>query len=551
MSDSAVSQSLPDDAAVPVAYGPDATPLVSLRGLTKRFGGVSAVEDVTADLARHPVTAVIGANGAGKTTLFRLIAGVYKPTSGSIHYEGVDLGGSSPSARVRRGIAHTSQGVRLFPNMSVLENVWVGMHAGARTRWSRGVRRERAREHDEAAALLDRVSPELLKRANDPAGQLSYGDQRRVEIARTLAAKPRLLLLDEPAAGLNQRERRELIDLISTLTDDGTLRVILIEHDVPLVMRVAQRVMVLHMGRRLAEGPPAGIRQDPRVLEAYLGTRNPAEKPAPPARVGVRDEPVPETGTDAAEGAVPLLSVRNTSVNYGHVAAIVNVSITVRSGEIFALLGANGAGKSTTINMISGLTPPHTGSVELAGVGVISRRKPHEVAALGVAQVPEGRRIFPKLTVHENLEVAGYLRRHDVDVATQCERIYGVFPELARMRERAGGALSGGEQQMLAIGRALMSEPKVLMLDEPSLGLAPMVVDRIWEIVVSLRGETTVILVEQNYVRALEIADSAAVLEHGSIQLQGPASTVAKDPVLSDLYLGGAMPGSSDRPEGT
>jgi branched-chain amino acid transport system ATP-binding protein len=538
--------------------GAERRALISLRGLTKRFGGVTAIDGVTATLAAEPVSAVIGANGAGKTTLFRLIAGVYMPTAGTIEFDGADLGRLSPSARVRRGIAHTSQGVRLFPSMSVLENVWVGLRSGAAgRRLSLLSRRERARQQDEAAAYLARVSPALLKRVNDPAGQLPYGEQRRVEIARTLAAKPRLLLLDEPAAGLTRRERAELTDLVSALTADGTLRIVLIEHDVSLVMQVARHITVLDMGRFLGEGTPAEIRQDPRVLAAYLGSVEPGQgtrvtvSATPPTAPQAGPPGTAPSGTSSpgeAPASPPLLMVRDASVSYGRVAAVVNISFSVAAGQIFALLGANGAGKSSTINMISGLKAPASGSVELAGAGVISRRKPHDIVRLGISQVPEGRRILPKLTVHENLEVAGYLRRREHSLAAQCDRIYETFPELARMRGRMGGALSGGEQQMLAIGRALMSDPKVLMLDEPSLGLAPMLVDRIWAILQSLRGQLTVILVEQNYARALEIADVAAVLNHGSIERQGPADVLAQDSSLSDLYLGGGVMSSDPAP---
>jgi branched-chain amino acid transport system ATP-binding protein len=248
--------------------------------------------------------------------------------------------------------------------------------------------------------------------------------------------------------------------------------------------------------------------------------------------------PAPTNLSPATEAG--YLSVRNISVSYGKVEAVSNVSFDVPRGEVFALLGANGAGKSTIINTISGLLRPSPGEIFFDSKRLTSR-KPYEIVGLGVCQVPEGRRIFASLTVEENLEVAGYVRRQAGNSASRFARVYDLFPRLGQLRQQYGGTLSGGEQQMLAIGRALMAEPKLLMLDEPSLGLAPTICDRIWETLHTLKGDLTVLLVEQNFAMALEVADWGAVLEHGSIRKEGPAVDLAEDLALADLYLGESL----------
>ena len=245
--------------------------LLEVTRLAKRFGGVHAVQDVDVALDAGQIFGLIGPNGAGKTTLVNLISGQLRADAGTIRFSGSDVTTLSPDARTAHGIARTFQGVRLFKGLSALDNVLLGRHVRMRSDvlrrlWPRGVpdRVERAR----ARALLGRVG--LDARAASLAGELAYGDQRRLEIARALASQPRLLILDEPAAGMNPAETGVLRDLIRALAAEG-LAVMLIEHDVALVMTVCQRVAVLDFGRKIAEGTPAEIQASPAVREAYLG----------------------------------------------------------------------------------------------------------------------------------------------------------------------------------------------------------------------------------------------------------------------------------------
>jgi branched-chain amino acid transport system ATP-binding protein len=232
-----------------------------------------------------------------------------------------------------------------------------------------------------------------------------------------------------------------------------------------------------------------------------------------------------------------MLQLSDIFVSYGMIAALKGVSLEVRQGEIVALIGANGAGKSTTLMSVSGIAGLQAGTITFNG-RVITGLPSHEIVGLGISQVPEGRHIFPRMTVLENLEMGAFLedaRRLHEDLA----RVFAMFPVLEERNRQLGGTLSGGEQQMLAIGRALMSRPKLLLLDEPSLGLAPIIVSRIFKIIEEInRQGTTILLVEQNAKAALRLASRAYVMESGGIVMQGKASDLANDPGIKKAYLG-------------
>ena len=240
----------------------------------------------------------------------------------------------------------------------------------------------------------------------------------------------------------------------------------------------------------------------------------------------------------AAPSAEPILRLEGVHTFYGTIEALKGISLEVYEGEIVTLIGANGAGKSTTLRSINGLNTPREGSIVFEGKN-ITRTAPHEIVSRGISQSPEGRRLFPRMTVLENLEMGAFQRRDRTGIREDLDRVYGLFPRLAERKSQKGGTLSGGEQQMCAIGRALMARPKLLMLDEPSMGLAPIFVEKIFEIIGEINQQgTTILLVEQNALMALDAAQRGYVLETGRVALTDDAKSLRENEQVRKTYLG-------------
>lgn len=248
---------------------------------------------------------------------------------------------------------------------------------------------------------------------------------------------------------------------------------------------------------------------------------------------------VAPSSTGRKEGSEPLLGVRDLNVSYGNIAAVKGISFEVHEREIVTLIGSNGAGKSTTLRTISGLIKPSKGKVSLQGQD-ITRLQGHDVVAKGVCHSPEGRRIFPRMTVEENLDLGAFLRKDKAGIAEDKARVLDLFPRLKERISQQAGTMSGGEQQMLAVARAMMGRPTLLMLDEPSMGLAPVLVDVIFETISTIRDQgTAILLVEQNALAALRVASHGYVLESGTLKLSGPADQLINDEQVAKAYLGG------------
>jgi ABC-type branched-subunit amino acid transport system ATPase component len=520
--------------------------LLRLDRVQRHFGGVHAVDGVSLELEQGSIHGLIGPNGAGKTTLVNVITGYVPFQSGHAWLESDELTGRHAHRIAALGISRTFQNIRLFKDLTALENVLIGMHTRRRDDTLAQLatlpmfRRDQRGRVQEAHRLMDTVGLSAKDVSDRAAGTLPYGDQRRLEIARALALQPRLLILDEPAAGMNPSEKQGIRELIERLNADG-LTILLIDHDMRLVMGVCQRVAVLDFGRKIAEGTPTEVSTDAAVIKAYLGTGGDRVVASAPGAsgAGAAEEVIEGTGRrPSAEPEKAILEVEDLTVSYGAITAVQGASLRVAAGEVVALIGANGAGKSTILNTLSGLIRPDSGTAVFDGLD-LTTAQPSAIVRRGLVQVPEGREILARQTVLENLELATWGRR-DSAAAKEIDAVMKRFPILGDRRALRAGTLSGGEQQMLAIARGLLARPRLLLLDEPSLGLAPQMVDEVFKAIEEIHREgTTILLVEQNALRALEIADRGYVLETGQIRLSGSGDDLLHNPAVRRAYLGG------------
>jgi branched-chain amino acid transport system ATP-binding protein len=417
--------------------------LLEARGVTVRFGGNVANNNVDLDVEAGRITGLIGPNGAGKTTMFNALCGLQTMAAGTVVLDGEDLSKLAAHQRARL-----------------------------------------------------------------------------VELGRALANGPRVLLLDEVSSGLNETETQAMAVVLQGLAEDG-IGIVLVEHDMSLVMSTCHDIHVLDFGEVIATGTPEEVQANERVQEAYLGSGE-----ATHAKAARRD---------LAAEEIPLLDVRDISAGYGDFDVLDDVTFSVRTGEVFALLGPNGAGKSTILKVISGLLAPTSGTVAICG-RAITGADPDELSRAGVCLVPEGKGIFPNLTVAENLEMATFAGTSMADVE---ERAYSRFPRLAERRSQVAGTLSGGEQQMLSMARALATAPSLLLLDELSMGLAPIIVQGLYEQVAEIaRDGLSIVVVEQFAHEVLGVADTAAIMLHGRVRRTGPPEQIAEE--LTEAYLAGS-----------
>jgi ABC-type branched-subunit amino acid transport system ATPase component len=487
-----------------------AGPIIEASGLAKSFGGIQAVRNVALRVRDRCLHALIGPNGAGKTTAFNLISGMFRPDAGHIALAGRPIGGLAPEDVTQAGIGRSFQITNLFPSLTVAENVRLAAQSRDRRRFAFWT-------HAHALDEVNRASSEVIRTMGlagieeAEAASLSYGGQRLLDMALALATRPRVLLLDEPLAGLAAAERERVGHLIKGISRD--IPVLLVEHDIDRVFALADAVTVMNDGEVLVDGTVDDARNSPRVQEVYIGAGSHAL--ASVARASAARDTV-------------LLRLAQVNTYYGKSHILRDVGFDVKDNEIVALLGRNGAGKSTLLKTLVGITPPAVGEIVLAGEA-LSGLPPARIARRGVSYVPQGRGLFAGMTVAENLELGRLKRRNGAGIFWDEDRIVQFFPRIRERWRTPADYLSGGEQQMVAVARALTGDTRVLLLDEPFEGLAPAVVEELFESFDRLRQHVSILIVDHHLDLALALSDRTVVLERGEVTHVGPSRALSAD----------------------
>ena len=479
------------------------TNLLEVTGLTKRFGGLVAVKDMHLSIAGGEILGLIGPNGSGKSTVMKLIMGIERPNAGSVKIDGEEVAGLPSHQIARKGVGIVFQHSRPLHRQTVLENIKLALLPDSLLQLF-------------AAAHIEEKAREIARRVhldhviNRLPGTLPFADLRRLELARAIARNPKVVLVDEPFAGLTAPEVADFSNLIASFRAEGHA-VLLVDHNVRGVANLSDRVLAMYLGEFITEGSAEDVMRNETVRRVYLGgALTTAQRPE---SVSTADE---------------LLRVDNVSVFYGKAQALDNVSLHVNKGEFVSVVGLNGAGKTTLFNAISALVPS-TGAVAFDGAS-LDGQTAGQVARAGIVQCPESRELFGDMSVRENLDLGGH-HLPDDEAKRQLDWLLELFPILKSRAGQAARTLSGGEQQMLTIARALMMKPRLLILDEPTLGLAPVILEQLSKALEVLRQTTdiTVLLGEQNVTFALPHADRVYVLEHGRFIWEGPPERFATE----------------------
>lgn len=483
---------------------------LSCANATKVFGGVRAVDDVNLTVSERGVHALIGPNGAGKTSLFNLLSGMFSSDKGTQSIGSQSLTNKSPDEVCRHGVARSFQITNLFTGLSVRQNLCLSVLARDPRRFSIWRSLDQLDQtQTETNELVRYLGVEGMEGVFTE--DLSYGGQRVIDMGLALGSAPDILLLDEPLAGLAAAERDRIGTMIRNLGD--RIGVLLVEHDVDRVLAMADTITVMDQGRVLLQGDSERVRNDPRVREIYIGSGS--------------DALVQKVQHQQVSDDV-LLSVQGLNAFYGKSHILTDVSFDAHKGEVIAVLGRNGAGKSTLLKSMLGLADIGAGQISVDGQ-TFTKPEPETMARLGVAFVPQGRRLFSGLSVADNFMLGRLKRSGQHSNGWTDDEVFAVFPRLKERYDVDATLMSGGEQQMAAIARALVGHVDVLLLDEPFEGLSPAMTEEVFNAILSLKGRYTVLIVDHNLDLALAVADRALVLDRGKVSHLGPAHDLLVD----------------------
>ncbi|WP_420024226.1 ATP-binding cassette domain-containing protein (plasmid) [Cereibacter azotoformans] len=478
--------------------------------ISKRFGALKAVDRVSIRVRDRTLHALIGPNGAGKTTAFNLLTGILPASEGRVTLLGQDISGQSPDRIAGLGLGRSFQITSLFPDLTVRENLRLAVQA-------RHPSRTDALADACAVTEVQTKVEEMMKWVglsgmdHARAGSLSYGGQRLLDLGLALATEPRILLADEPLAGLSVAERERVGLLIKDVSRH--LPVLLVEHDIDRVFDLADHVTVMADGQVLVDGTVEDARNSPKVREIYIGSGT------------------TEVAASARQGqfsAEKILTLDGVNLHYGKSHILQDVSFDLHKGEILALLGRNGAGKSSVLKAVTGIKAPSSGSVRLMGQELAGLSSA-QIARRGIGYVPQGRGLFAGMTVRENLELGRIRRQTGEGTHWSLEEILDYFPRLAERLDTPADRMSGGEQQMAAVARALSGDIRVLLLDEPFEGLAPAIVEQLFRTFDRLRDRLSIVIVDHNLDLALALSDRTVVLERGRVLHEIESRRIAQD----------------------
>lgn len=510
--------------------------ILNVSELSKNFGGLQALSNVSFDLKEGESLGIIGPNGSGKTTLVNLITGFVRPSSGAVFFRGKRITNMRPNKRVELGIARTFQMVKPFYNMSAYKNIIIPLYSNRVKKLKGGKYGDR--DHV-AIDFLEEVGFDKDSLVPYKAtGTLPHGYLKRLELARALALRPELLILDELYSGMSMSEVASTLPLIERIKEEG-MSLIMVEHRLRELFSVVDRVVVLNFGQKIAEGPSKKVMGNEEVKRAYIGKE-------------VASTSVIQTGDESKKKEkVNILEINNLMVFYENALALNDLSLEVNKGEIVGVFGSNSAGKSTLMNAISGLLMhlrykeerkggeriTILGKIKFEGKDII-HTKPSQRVEKGIVLCRERHPVFRESSVLENLRISGHLSKRNA-LQAKIEFVFDLFPHLKNLKRARAGMLSGGEQQMLAIGIALVASPKLLLMDEPLLGLSPAMQGEVVRALKAIRQEGITILVTEQYAApVIPIVDRGYVVESGSFVVSGTRDELMENPEVKSSYFG-------------